>query len=1159
MQNSIANAILVSRLVGEPGISTSGLKFWIPFITSTPNGTAGQLSPDVSGNNHPAILKTGKSLDFDGSTTYIDLDGFSMNSTNATVAFWINPDATTGNVFHISSNSLIVGFNSNEISIFSGSWKNFGSLTTGVWSRVVVTINGTTAKCFVNGVQLGVDETITAINISSATLARIGARNNGSADFIDAKLSDFQIWNTAWSQDDAIYDYANRNVLASNNTSSSAVALSSLELLLPLDEGSGNLAMDNISLASELITGGNFPAVNLTNGYAFNDGSWTTLTSTVIDADTYDTSGDGGVYKGLFTIGSTYEINIAGTTTATVVQLRNTSNADLYYQTPSTGSFSTQLTFQPSHSDLFIKNIGAGETTISTLEVKEIFNGWQLESLGTDLMSGYAFNDGSWTSIGTVTFNSATSYSITAAGGGIYKNLVTSGTTYKFSIVGTTDNLFQVRNPSNSDLYYQTTAGDFSTTFIATVTSNEIYLPLPSGGTVTLSSFIVQEVASFDGDSYSVSNSNVATIKGGSSTTSQITQGTLIENKKYKATFTVDAVSGSGTKELIAYPSDTQITEITTTGDKVILFNAALGGDIAFKVAQNSSNILSISNVSVRETPQLVGQIKPDTAPTWTTGESVVPQLGMEDWSEGTNLLLASQTFNNIAWVKSGSATALGDTILSPSNSFYADTLNSLSSASLVTQSSIPLTASSRYVWSIFIRDKNIASGDYTKFRVKDSARALWAAEFTWDDLTLTQQASGSSTIYTPTVTPFALDNPEIITNGNFSNGTTDWEVSNYNSLGQLASISVSDNVLKLVNDQSGDWRSKFVIQDTGSSMVDGKTYVVKFDLRGNASGNIRLSTDFESAANAISDNIAITSNFVSHSITFTGVSNPEMIAFGVLDWQTPSTPDNSYIEIANVSIKEVNWFRVSFGFDSTTTGNYSVEINPSNGNGSIYAWGAQMELDELPNNNLPSAYRMTEAVGMVTTNYQGTLTTDINNPGFDILSNKLRSREQSLNLDGVGFAEITDDSNLDVTNFTLDGWAKYEFIDSGSVNVIYANGKAIGDSSTFGIGTIVSGYVRAIVDTTVLDSTVAITRGQWFYFALTRQGSDVKLYINEETAVTATSGGTVNNNLVKTFGKDTNSTTNYNELISDLRLYNRALSSSEISSNYALGKPSHT
>ena len=208
-----------------------------------------QITPDKSGNNNVGELFTGKALDFNGSTDYVDVDGFQMAGTNATFAFWFNSNDTLGRFFDIITgfnNRFILSFNNNQISILDDtvSWFNFGSVTTNVWNRCVITINGTTAKCFVNGVQLGTDKTISTIDFSSSTDAAIGSMVFGTQSYFDGSLSDFQIYNSAWSTDDIAYDYANPNKLAIDNPSTS-LSVTNLKAYWALSEGDGLVAYDS--------------------------------------------------------------------------------------------------------------------------------------------------------------------------------------------------------------------------------------------------------------------------------------------------------------------------------------------------------------------------------------------------------------------------------------------------------------------------------------------------------------------------------------------------------------------------------------------------------------------------------------------------------------------------------------------------------------------------------------------------------------------------------------------------------------------------------------------------------------------------------------------------------------------------------------------------
>ena len=215
------------------------------YVNSISVKEVGQFSLDETTNNNDAKLLTGNCLDFDGTNDYVDIDGFTMSGSNATFAFWINPDVIANNIYVFDSNAprTIIGFRGASspfnLSYFDGGWKEFGAISLNTWQRVVITASGTTAKCYVNGVQLGVDKTITAIDLSSITSAAIGSGNTGGGSFFNGQLSDFQIWNSAWSATDVANDYASPNELVSS------VSVSNLKAWWALTEGSGSTAYDS--------------------------------------------------------------------------------------------------------------------------------------------------------------------------------------------------------------------------------------------------------------------------------------------------------------------------------------------------------------------------------------------------------------------------------------------------------------------------------------------------------------------------------------------------------------------------------------------------------------------------------------------------------------------------------------------------------------------------------------------------------------------------------------------------------------------------------------------------------------------------------------------------------------------------------------------------
>tara|TARA_R110000851_G_scaffold117849_8_gene244892 strand:+ start:2824 stop:4629 length:1806 start_codon:yes stop_codon:yes gene_type:complete len=192
------------------------------------------------------------------------------------------------------------------------------------------------------------------------------------------------------------------------------------------------------------------------------------------------------------------------------------------------------------------------------------------------------------------------------------------------------------------------------------------------------------------------------------------------------------------------------------------------------------------------------------------------------------------------------------------------------------------------------------------------------------------------------------------------------------------------------------------------------------------------------------------------------------------------------------------------------------------------------------------------------------------NTVGFDILGNALRLRENAFNLDGSGYAEIPDDGSLDfgAGAFSIDGWTKFKFINSGSSsgNCIYSNGSNTSSASTFSIATdratgSTDGVINFYIDTSsVVNHAFEIADGTWFYFAGTRDSSgNVKLYINNAEVDSGVSTGNVTNTDPKYIGRDGGTLRHYKELISGVRVYNRELTATEITNNYNVGLAAHS
>ena len=111
---------------------------------------------------------------------------------------------------------------------------------------------------------------------------------------------------------------------------------------------------------------------DLTEDYDFTSG-WSTLDTTVNDANTFTSDPDGGLYKTLVEVGKTYSLTIAGTTDASSgIRVGNANDSVEYYSTSSSGAFSDTAIFVATQTNVYIKNKAAGEATITTFKIQEV-------------------------------------------------------------------------------------------------------------------------------------------------------------------------------------------------------------------------------------------------------------------------------------------------------------------------------------------------------------------------------------------------------------------------------------------------------------------------------------------------------------------------------------------------------------------------------------------------------------------------------------------------------------------------------------------------------------------------------------------------------------------------------------------------------------------
>ena len=192
------------------------------------------------------------------------------------------------------------------------------------------------------------------------------------------------------------------------------------------------------------------------------------------------------------------------------------------------------------------------------------------------------------------------------------------------------------------------------------------------------------------------------------------------------------------------------------------------------------------------------------------------------------------------------------------------------------------------------------------------------------------------------------------------------------------------------------------------------------------------------------------------------------------------------------------------------------------------------------------------------------TLIPNPNNTSQDILGKGVRDRLNSFNLDGSGYAEVADDTDLNFGTgaFTMECWVKADFVNTGSgFNNIFILGGEIADTNTASIS-INSTKLLSLVSDKTLTADNNYTIGDWYHVCVTRDDSNLcTLYIDAQAqADTETTSASITNTSTKLIGRDSLTTRFYKNLISDVRLYKgKALSATEIENNYNAGLSAHT
>ena len=238
------------------------------------------------GNNNHGQIYSGRGLEFDGNSDYLTVPkgDASQPTDHLTIASWVYIDSTASSWQTIYASTAGWGegiwcaFDGNEnmvldlqdVIAYPNTRTSGGVIETNTWYRAVwtFTTNASTSftiRMYLNGVLIkevteadGVHENIQSINQENHDMMIGGARVSDPQYLLNGKLSDFQIWHKAWTQDEVTFDYLNPESLALNS-GGSTLTESDLQIWYPMQDGhrgQQSYIMDgaNTGLGSELCT-----------------------------------------------------------------------------------------------------------------------------------------------------------------------------------------------------------------------------------------------------------------------------------------------------------------------------------------------------------------------------------------------------------------------------------------------------------------------------------------------------------------------------------------------------------------------------------------------------------------------------------------------------------------------------------------------------------------------------------------------------------------------------------------------------------------------------------------------------------------------------------------------------------------------------------------
>ena len=361
----------------------------------------------------------------------------------------------------------------------------------------------------------------------------------------------------------------------------------------------------------------------------------------------------------------------------------------------------------------------------------------------------------------------------------------------------------------------------------------------------------------------------------------------------------------------------------------------------------------------------------------------------------------------------------------------------------------------------------------------------------------------------------------ELVTNGDFSDGSNDW------TFGSAFSV---------VNGKAyyNDSASGNQIYQSNLTFDTSKNYVLTFDISDATDAVLWVGNSTGTNAYTISSNYNTYNN--GHYYLLLRGSDIGASETTLAFW---ANPNGAAFSIDNISLKEV----ANCGTISGATWTHGIGAPVAQT--SVIDWNKR----KLEGESTTNEYLIPQGL----------------TSGRDLLGNLFENvrKQGALNLDGNSWAEVHDNESLDfgTGSFTLEAWAKAKFVNQGSSlnTIMILGGNAATGSSSLNI---ISGLLPSFYYHTSSRPAASGSQneGDWFHIVGVYDETNQTIYINgQQDGQSARTAIDLTNALVKEIGRDTSGARYYNGPIAQPRIYNRALTAEEVQRNFDAGKNTYT